>query len=67
MPRFGLAAKAGYRARVQAKGGGAYQFTFEMSFSVPRTGRSPYNIAPIMSNTVKINTSVLDLKWFIEG
>jgi hypothetical protein len=55
VPRFGDAAKAGYRARVQAKGGGSYQFTFEMSFSIPRGKASPFNIAPTIGKSVKID------------
>ena len=66
VPRFGNSAKAGFRARVQAKGGGNYQFTFEMSFSVPRAKRSPYNIAPTIGKGVQIDydrmeTSLKDL------
>lgn len=65
IPRFGRAAKAGYRARVQAKGGGSYQFTFEMSFSITSSNKSPYNIAPISGKgNVNINTRNLDLRWF---
>jgi len=56
VPRFGTAAKAGYRARVQSKGGGSYQFTFEMSFSIPRSKNSPHNIAPTVGKTVSINS-----------
>lgn len=59
LPRFGTAAKAGYRARVQSKGGGNYQFTFEMSFSIPKAQNSPYNIAPTVGKTVNINTEVM--------
>jgi hypothetical protein len=67
VPRFGSSAKAAYRARVQAKGGGSYQFTFEMSFSILSAKRSPYNIAPILSKgNVNIDTNKLDLKWFLE-
>lgn len=64
IPRFGRAAKAGYRARVQAKGGGSYQFTFEMSFSITSSNKSPYNIAPIAGKgNVNVNKA-LDLDWF---
>ena len=66
IPRFGSSAKASYRARVQAKGGGNYQFTFEMSFSIPAAKKSDFNIAPITAkNNVKINTDKLDLDWFL--
>ncbi len=47
IPRFNSAASLDYRARVQAKGGGAYQFTFELSFRIPGSSKSPYNIAPL--------------------
>ena len=40
IPKFSEAITAKYRARVQDKGGGNYQFTFEMSFS-PKI-RSPF-------------------------
>ena len=33
IPKFSEAITAKFRARVQDKGGGNYQFTFEMSFS----------------------------------
>lgn len=62
VPRFGTSAKASYRARVQAKGGGAYQFTFEMSFSIPAGKRSPMNIAPTRGKSVQIVG--LDTEWF---
>ena len=66
IPRFGTSAKASYRARVQAKGGGNYQFTFEMSFSIPAAKKSDFNIAPIMSKkNVKIDTAKLNLDWFL--
>jgi hypothetical protein len=47
IPRFGTSATLDYRARVQAKGGGTYQFTFELSFRIPSNAKSPYNIAPL--------------------
>jgi hypothetical protein len=56
VPRFSTAAAAKYRARVQAKGAGNYQFTFEMSFSIIKSNMSPYNIAPTIGKTVKIDT-----------
>lgn len=52
VPRFSSSADAKWRARVQYKGGGNYQFTFEMSFKM-RT-KSPYNIAPINKGSVDI-------------
>lgn len=67
IPRFGTAAKATYRARVQYKGKDNYQFTFEMQFSVPAGKRSPYNIAPVTSkNNVNIASS-LDVAWFVSS
>ena len=67
IPRFGNSAKASFRARVQPKGGGAYQFTFEMSFSIPAGKRSPYNIAPVVgAKNVAIDTKKLDLSWFLK-
>ena len=66
VPRFGTSAKAQYRARVQAKGGGNYQFTFEMSFSISKAKMSPFNIAPTVSKkSVKIDTNKLDLNWYL--
>lgn len=67
VPRFGTSAKAVFRARVQAKGGGNYQFTFEMGFSIPAGKKSPYNIAPIVAkNNVAIDSKKLDLSWFLK-
>lgn len=62
IPTFGSAASAKYRARVQAKGGGAYQFTFEMAFSIPAAKKSKYNIAPIKKGSVQIQN--LDVEWY---
>jgi len=52
VPKFSQAASAGWRARVQNKGGGNYQFTFEMNFRMK--SKSPFNIAPITKNNVTI-------------
>ena len=54
IPTFGSSATAKYRARVQAKGGGSYQFTFELSFSITNDNKSPYNIAPLKTGSVSI-------------
>jgi len=62
IPVFSKVAKTHYRARVQSKGGGAYQFTFEMSFSV--SGKSPYNIGPVKGSSVKIIEQDLNLSCF---
>lgn len=64
VPRFANSATAIWRARVQSKGGGAYQFTFEMSFRV-RT-KSPYNIAPIAKGSVAILKQHANLSCFPE-
>lgn len=62
IPQFSDSAKVKYRARVQAKGGGNYQFTFELSFSV--SGKSPYNIAPLNKGSVNIVKSQANLGCF---
>ncbi len=61
IPRFSSAADAKYRARVQSKGGGNYQFTFEMAFSV--RVRSPFNIAPCTRTDVRIQESLVKLPF----
>jgi len=67
VPRFGTSANASYRARVQAKGGGSYQFTFEMSFSIKAASKSPFNIAPIVGKkNVSIDGDKLELDWFLK-
>jgi hypothetical protein len=63
VPTFGSSAKAKYRARVQNKGGGAYQFTFEMSFSMQK--KSKYNIAPVDGKSVTILKNKMDLSCFV--
>lgn len=63
VPTFGSSAKATYRARVQNKGGGNYQFTFEMQFSMKM--KSPYNIAPVDGKSVTIIKDKLDLSCFV--
>lgn len=65
VPRFGTSAKATYRARVQYKGSGNYQFTFEMQFSIPSVKKSPYNIAPVDGKSVVIQKKNLNLNCFI--
>lgn len=59
VPLFSTSAIAGWRARVQYKGGGNYQFTFEMNFKM--RSRSPYNIAPITRTSVAILTNNIKL------
>lgn len=65
LDRFGNAAKAKYRCRVQSKGGGNYQFTFEMSFSISAAQRSDFNIAPLKKGSVNIVEDELSLGCFI--
>jgi hypothetical protein len=65
VPTFASAAKATYRARVQYKGGGNYQFTFEMQFSIPSAKKSPFNIAPVDGKSVNIIKKDLNLSCFI--
>lgn len=67
IPRFGTSAEAVYRARVQAKGGGQYQFTFEMQFSIKGANRSPHNIAPVSSKTNVAIKQNFDLTWFLDN
>jgi|2_EtaG_2_1085320.scaffolds.fasta_scaffold61885_1 hypothetical protein len=63
IPKFSDAITAKYRARVQNKGGGNYQFTFEMSFSA--LIRSPYNIAPCSRTDVRILTEQAKLPFVV--
>ena len=63
VPTFGESAKATYRARVQYKGGGNYQFTFEMQFSMSK--KSPFNIAPVNGKSVTIIKEQLNLNCFV--
>jgi hypothetical protein len=62
VPRFGTSAKAIYRARVQYKGGGNYQFTFEMQFNM--NTKSPFNIAPVNGKSVVILKEKMNLGCF---
>ena len=62
VPRFGTAAKAIYRARVQYKGSNNYQFTFEMQFSMKE--KSDFNIAPVDGKSVTIIKEKLNLGCF---
>lgn len=63
VPTFGSSVKATYRARVQYKGGGNYQFTFEMQFSMKN--KSPFNIAPVDGKSVRIQEDRLNLSCFV--
>ena len=62
VPRFSSSAKATYRARVQYKGSGNYQFTFEMQFSMKT--KSPFNIAPVTGTSVNILENKISLGCF---
>jgi hypothetical protein len=62
VPRFNASAKVIYRGRVQYKGSGNYQFTFELQFSMK--SKSPFNIAPVDGKTVNIIKSNLKLECF---
>lgn len=63
VPRFANSAEAVWRARVQAKGGGAYQFTFEMGFKVKI--KSPFNIGPLKKGSgVTIQKQDVNLTCF---
>lgn len=64
VPMFSRAAKATYRARVQYKGSGNYQYSFEMQFSIPSGKKSPFNIAPVRGKSVTIIESDLALGCF---
>lgn len=64
VPTFGESVKASYRARVQYKGDGNYQFTFEMSFTMSK--KSPYNLAPIASKTDVTVPNDIDVSWFLK-
>jgi len=64
VPLFGSSAKATWRARVQYKGSGNYQFTFEMQFSIPAAKKSPYNIAPVDGKSVDILKDRLSIGCF---
>jgi len=46
LPNFGKLANLKWRARVQPKGGGNFQYTFELSFTINKSANSPYNIGP---------------------
>jgi len=63
VPSFGSSARATARARVQYKGSGKYQFTFELQFRMIHP--SPYNIAPIVGKTPVINKKKLNISCFV--
>lgn len=63
VPRFSDAAKTSARARVQYKGSGKYQFVFEFSFRIPLAKRSPFNIAPVLHDSVNIDTEAVNLPF----
>lgn len=59
VPKFSSSASAGWRARVQYKGSGNYQFTFEMNFRMKV--KSPFNIAPITKSSVVVQKNNIKL------
>ena len=62
IPQFGQKAEATFRARVQYKGSGNYQFTFEIQFSIKSANKSPYNIGKVKGNNdVKIDVQGSDI------
>lgn len=63
VPRFSQSARTIYRARVQYKGGGSYQFTFELQFG--GITASPYNIAPVTRGSVTIDKRSAELDCFM--
>ena len=65
VPKFSDSAKIKWRARVQAKGGGNWQYTFELSFSIAKASNSPYNIGPINGSSVTIIKPNLNLECFL--
>lgn len=65
VPDFAKIAKAKFRARVQYKGNDNYQFTFELSFSISSSNKSPYNIAPVSGKSVTIDKSKVNTSCFI--
>lgn len=67
VPRFGSAAEAHYRARVQDKGSGNYQFIFEMNFHIPSNNKSPWNIAPVSGSSVEIIKNKIELGPLLLG
>lgn len=66
VPSFADAAKVKYRARVQSKGKGNFQYTFELSFSVAQSKNSPYNIGPCSGeNSVEIINRDVNIDCFL--
>ena len=66
VPRFDQAAKVKWRARVQDKGGGNFQYTFELSFTLTKSNSSPYNIGPCTGKgNVRIEKRRVNLDCFL--
>jgi hypothetical protein len=63
IPTFGEKATAIYRARVQYKGGGNYQFTFEIQFAIASKNKSIYNIGAIRLGNVAIDKSQSNISF----
>lgn len=66
VPSFSKVANVKYRARVQAKGGGNFQYTFELSFSISKGNNSPYNIGPCTGEgSVSIIPRLVNIDCFL--
>jgi hypothetical protein len=63
VPSFSDSADVSYRVRVQDKGGGNFQYTFELSFSIRKSNSSPYNIGPILGGG---NVSIIESKLNVD-
>lgn len=62
VPIFSNCASANYRVRVQSKGSGNYQFTFELQFRI--NIKSIYNIAPIIGTNINIQKNKVNISCF---
>ena len=68
VPSFADKASVKYRARVQAKGSGNFQYTFELSFTLKKSDNSPYNIGPCSGGgNVGIVKSRVNIDCFMWG
>jgi hypothetical protein len=63
VPSFADSADVKYRVRVQPKGGGNFQYTFELSFSIKKSNNSPYNVGPIAG---KGNVTIIENKLNVD-
>lgn len=66
IPSFSKSARVKYRARVQDKGGGNFQYTFELSFTLNKSASSPYNIGPCAGGgSVTIQKNRADISFLM--